>query len=148
MQGIHPGWPNTIWESQPRGNLVETREGTLLGNRGQLSIPILPKLPQDKMKFSLKKNRVCLTLSEKIQRGEVLFYMLPKPLRFSFVAFSIYDVHKDSLPSWFAEPLNIFQQIKHSCRITNNKILKNSSCYRFPSCQWGLKGYERPFKHI
>lgn len=47
--------------------------------------------------------------------------MLPKPLRFSFVAFSIYDVHKDVLPSWFAEPLNIFQQIKHSCHITSNQ---------------------------
>lgn len=47
--------------------------------------------------------------------------MLPKPLHFPFVAFSIYDVHKDLLPSWFAEPLNILQQIKHSCRITNNQ---------------------------
>lgn len=115
MQGSYLGM--VTWESQLRGNLVETHEGTLLGNRGQLPTSVLPKL----LNFRLKKDRDYLTLSKKIHQEEVLFYMLPKPLRFSFVAFSIYDVHKDVLPSWFAEPLNIFQQIKHSCHITSNQ---------------------------
>lgn len=51
--------------------------------------------------------------------------MLPKPLCFSFVAFSIYYIHKDLLLSWFAEPLNTFQQIKHSCPIANNQESQN-----------------------
>lgn len=70
---------------------------------------------------------------------------MPKPLRFSFVAFPIYDVHKDLLPSCFAEPLNIFQQIKHSCRITNNQDSREQLMLQISPLPVGSEGLWKPF---
>lgn len=96
--------------------------------------PPPPDYPRIKWNFHLRKYR--LSYIEKVYKEEALFYMLPKPLCFSFVEFCIYYVHKDLLLSWFAEPLNIFQQIKHSCRITNNQDSQKQLllCYIFPFC--------------
>lgn len=91
------------------------------------------------MKSSLKKYIDYLKQEDKYKE-EALFYMLPKPPCFSFVAFSIYYVHKDLLLSWFAEPLNIFQQIKHLCHIANNRFSKTTLVFMYFPFAVGSEG--------